>query len=71
MISQLQRHGIKARQWWDKGCHRQPAYASFPHGALTHTERMGASLVSLPFYLDIPGHHIAYIADHLAAILEG
>lgn len=71
VISQLQVRGIKARQWWDKGCHPQPAYAHYPRADLSITEQLGKSVVSLPFYVDIPPQHLARIAQTLDAILEG
>lgn len=70
VISQLQSRGIKARQWWDKGCHRQPAYGGVAHTELTVTHAIGDSLVSIPFYQDIPDHHIDYMARHLDDILN-
>ncbi len=70
VISQLQVRGIKARQWWDKGCHLQPAYAKYPHGDLSVTKELGASVVSLPFYADIPHRHFTTIANTLCDILE-
>jgi len=70
VISQLQVRGIKARQWWDKGCHVQPAYAHYPHGDLTVTNRLAASVVSLPFYVDIPPQHLVQVADALDDILS-
>ena len=70
VISQLQVRGIKARQWWDKGCHVQPAYAKYPHGDLSITEKLGASVVSLPFYIDIPPSHLAHVAITLDEILS-
>ena len=70
VISQLQVRGIKARQWWDKGCHMQPAYAKYPHGDLSVTEALGASVVALPFYVDMPPHHVALIASALDAVLS-
>lgn len=70
VISQLQVRGVKARQWWDKGCHVQPAYAHYPRGDLRVTERLGASVVALPFYVDIPTHHLATVATTLDAILN-
>lgn len=71
VISQLQVRGIKARQWWDKGCHRQPAYAKYPRTDLPVTEKLASSLVSLPFYVDIPERHIALVAGKLAEVLNG
>ncbi|MBX9726511.1 MAG: DegT/DnrJ/EryC1/StrS family aminotransferase, partial [Rickettsiales bacterium] len=70
VISQLQVRGIKARQWWDKGCHVQPAYAHYPRGDLSITERLGASVVALPFYVDIPPHQLSTVATTLDAILK-
>ncbi len=70
VISQLQIRGIKARQWWDKGCHLQPAYAKYPRGDLRVTQRLGASMVSLPFYVDIPRDHLQSVADALDMILS-
>ena len=70
VISQLQVRGIKARQWWDKGCHVQPAYAHYPRGDLSVTERLGASVVALPFYVDIPPHQLSTVASTLDAILK-
>lgn len=70
VISQLQVRGIKARQWWDKGCHRQPAYAKYPHGDLAVTDRLGASVVSLPLYVDIPPEHLATVAHTLDDVLS-
>ena len=70
VISQLQVRGIKARQWWDKGCHTQPAYAKYPRGDLSVTEKLGASVVSLPFYVDIPPRQLAIVAATLDDILS-
>lgn len=70
VISQLQVRGIKARQWWDKGCHVQPAYANYPHNDLSVTKALGASVVSLPFYVDIPNHHLDLVARALDEVLS-
>jgi dTDP-4-amino-4,6-dideoxygalactose transaminase len=71
VISQLQVRGIKARQWWDKGCVVQPAYAKYPHSDLSVTLKLGRSMVSLPFYCDIPKQHLDTIAQTLDTILAG
>ena len=70
VISQMQVRGIKARQWWDKGCHVQPAYARFPRTALPVTERLGRSVIGLPFYADIPPEHLSITAQVLDEILS-
>jgi dTDP-4-amino-4,6-dideoxygalactose transaminase len=66
----LQVRGIKARQWWDKGCHVQPAYARFPRAELPVTEKLGRSTVGLPFYADIPPEHLTITAGVLDEILS-
>ena len=70
VISQLQVRGIKARQWWDKGCHVQPAYSKYPHADLSLTNQLGASVVALPFYVDIPTHHLDLVAAALDEVLS-
>lgn len=70
IISRLQVRGIKARQWWDKGCHVQPAYSKYPHGDLSLTQQLGASVISLPYYIDIPTHHLDSVAHALDDILS-
>lgn len=71
VISQLQVRGIKARQWWDKGCHAQPAYSKYPHADLSLTNELGASVVALPFYVDIPAQHLDMVAAALDEVLSG
>lgn len=70
VISQLQVRGIKARQWWDKGCYVQPAYMKYPHMDLSVSKKLGASMVSLPFYIDIPHEQLACVAESLDEILS-
>lgn len=70
VISQLQVRGIKARQWWDKGCHTQPAYAHYPRTHLAVTNSLAESTVALPFYADIPLTHLDSVAATLDAVLS-
>ncbi|MFZ4541314.1 MAG: DegT/DnrJ/EryC1/StrS family aminotransferase [Rickettsiales bacterium] len=70
VISQLQVRAITARQWWNKGCHLQPAYAKYPRTALPVTERLGESVVALPFYVDISAHQLALAANTLDEVLH-
>lgn len=70
VISQLQVRGVKARQWWDKGCHAQPAYANYPRTDLSVTTLLGKSTVALPFYVDIPCSHLDKVAATLDAVLS-
>lgn len=70
VISQLQVRGIKARQWWDKGCYVQPAYMKYPTMDLPISKKLGASMVSLPFYIDIPHAQLAHVAAMLDTVLS-
>ena len=49
-IAALATRGIEARQWWEKGCHLQPAFHGCRRSALPRTEQLGARVVGLPFY---------------------
>jgi dTDP-4-amino-4,6-dideoxygalactose transaminase len=42
--------GIDSRQWWSKGCHREPAFAGFPHRDLFVTDDLGRRVLGLPFH---------------------
>ncbi len=45
--------GIDTRRWWGDGCHRQPAFRDFDHDTMTATERLSASVLGLPLFLDM------------------
>ena len=69
IISNLKIRGVKARQWWDKGCHTQPAYAKYPKQDLTITNIFAESVISLPFFVDLPAASIEYVAEQLAEVM--
>lgn len=45
--------GIDSRQWWDHGCHRQPAYAQVRRLDLSVTEKLARRVIGLPYSIDI------------------
>lgn len=45
--------GIETRQWWGRGCHRQPAFKNYAGNDLSVTEDFTASVLGLPFYPDL------------------
>ena len=71
VIAGLTAHGVDARQWWDKGCHRQPAFADCPAVALPVTEALAGSVVGLPFHADLTPAEVATVAAALSATLDG
>ncbi len=60
-IAALSRHGVETRQWWGRGCHREPAFAGCPSGALAVTEKLADGVLGLPFHVDLAEAEIAAI----------
>jgi len=69
VMDRLNEKGIESRQWWDKGCHKQPAYASYPRTDLPVTEALAESVLALPFSIDLSEEEIDYITSTLSEIL--
>ena len=46
----LKEAGIDSRQWWSKGCHREPAFSAYLRGGLAVTEDLGRRVLGLPFH---------------------
>jgi len=65
----LNAQGVETRRWWGLGCQTNPAFVSCPQGDLTHTGRLGASVIGLPFSIDLDNEQIGAIAAALARSL--
>ncbi len=48
---EFKRQGIPYRSWWESGCHKMPAYASYNVSRLPNTELAAQNSVGLPFHL--------------------
>lgn len=70
VVAKLAEYGIEARQWWGNGCHAQPAYAHYSKNALPVTEKLGRSVIALPFTLDMRKEDVAFVAETLKSIVE-
>jgi dTDP-4-amino-4,6-dideoxygalactose transaminase len=70
VVKALAVHGVEARRPWGDGCHRQPAFAAWPHGPLPVTEALAQRIVALPFYVDLDDAAMAKIAGVLARTLQ-
>jgi dTDP-4-amino-4,6-dideoxygalactose transaminase len=53
MSAVLRDAGVETRDWWGAGCHRQPAFARCPRAPLPVTERLAASTLGLPYFIDL------------------
>jgi dTDP-4-amino-4,6-dideoxygalactose transaminase len=62
--------GIDSRQWWGKGCHRQPAFAAFPHDDLSVTDDLARRVLGLPFHEALDEQNIARIVGIVASAAQ-
>lgn len=62
---------IGTRRWWDQGCHTNAAFAGYPCDALPATERLGQSVIGLPFAIDMDERQISRISGALVTALAG
>ena len=67
----LNAQGVETRRWWGLGCQTNPAFADCPRGGLAQTERLGGSVIGLPFSIDLDNEQIGRIATALATSLIG
>lgn len=70
-ISRLAAQGIEARQWWEKGCHLQPAFNDCPRTPLPETEHLGARVIGLPFYRGMDVSAVERVRAALLPVLRG
>lgn len=70
MAERLGAHGVDTRDWWGAGCHLHPAFADCPRGPLPVTERLAASTLGLPYFIDLPEEASARIAWAVQDALE-
>lgn len=69
VTASLDAEGVETRQWWGAGCHTSAAFAACRREALEATDRLGASVIGLPFAVDLPDDEIARIAAALRRAL--
>lgn len=65
----LAAEGVDTRQWWGRGCHTSPAFADCRREPLPHTDALGASVLGLPFSIDLDDGEVARIAAALKRAL--
>lgn len=67
-IAALDRAGIEARLWWNKGCHREPLFVDADRDPMPATDDLVERMVGLPFGYDLPVAQIRRVADVLSSI---
>jgi dTDP-4-amino-4,6-dideoxygalactose transaminase len=67
----LAEDGIDTRQWWDRGCHNNPAFAHCDRHDLRVTGELAASTLGLPFSVDMDADEVACVASALTRALAG
>jgi dTDP-4-amino-4,6-dideoxygalactose transaminase/SAM-dependent methyltransferase len=65
----LAARGVPTRRWWNRGLHREPAFADFPATGLRVTERLAERTIGLPFWIDMDEDDAARVAEALAGAL--
>ena len=65
----LTEQGIDTRRWWGLGCHTSRAFAGCVREDLTHTNRLGASVIGLPFSVDLSAEDVGRVAAALQQAL--
>ena len=71
VAGRLAGEGIETRRWYCPPLHRHPAFAAFaPPHPLPETERLGESLLGLPFHLELRTEDLVRVAQSLRAAVE-
>jgi dTDP-4-amino-4,6-dideoxygalactose transaminase len=68
--ARLEADGVQTRRWWGGGCHANPAFQGHPHADLTATETLAATVLGLPFAVDLDAHEASCIALALERALD-
>jgi dTDP-4-amino-4,6-dideoxygalactose transaminase len=66
----LNAQGVETRRWWGFGCQTNPAFADCPRGDLTQTDRLGGSVIGLPFSIDLDHEQINRVAAALTDCID-
>lgn len=65
----LTAQAIQSRDWWNQGCHREPAFAHYPcYGDLNHTHELAQTSLGIPFFKDLTEEKITRIAKVLGQL---
>jgi dTDP-4-amino-4,6-dideoxygalactose transaminase len=70
-VAMLGDAGIDSRQWWTKGCHRETAFAGYPHDTLPVTDDLAERVLGLPFHDGLGEADFERVAKALRAIARG
>ncbi len=70
VIRYLNQAGVESRKWWGNGCHAHPAYMAYPRMELTVTERLGNSILALPFAVDMTKEEAGAVVDALGSAMQ-
>jgi dTDP-4-amino-4,6-dideoxygalactose transaminase len=68
---ELASHGVETRRWWGLGCQTNPAFADCLRGDLGNTDRLGRSVLGLPFAVDMDERQVSRVSAALATALAG
>jgi dTDP-4-amino-4,6-dideoxygalactose transaminase len=69
VIDALGARAIEARQWWSKGCHREPAFSDCPRTGQAVVDSLADRVVGLPYFAGLRPEAIDRIVGALGGIL--
>jgi dTDP-4-amino-4,6-dideoxygalactose transaminase len=58
VLDALHAASVETRAWWGRGMHTHRAFAGYPRLALPTTERLAATVLGLPFFIDMTAEEI-------------
>ena len=64
-IAFMNAQGIEVRQWWNKGCHREPVFGNGSSSKLPVTEKLGRCVLGLPFFSGLTAQEISRVRSSL------
>jgi dTDP-4-amino-4,6-dideoxygalactose transaminase len=66
----LTEQNIETRQWWEQGCHAQPAFADCPKEPLPVTESLGRRVLGLPHFPNMNRDEVVEVVRALDKALQ-
>jgi dTDP-4-amino-4,6-dideoxygalactose transaminase len=67
----LTQQKVETRQWWEQGCHTQPAFAGCPRGPLPVTESLGRRVLGLPHFPNMTESEVEAVVRALSNARRG
>jgi dTDP-4-amino-4,6-dideoxygalactose transaminase len=71
VLESLHGASVETRAWWGRGMHTHRAFADYPRLALPTTDRLGQTVLGLPFFIDMTPDEVDIVCAALRRKLVG